>query len=336
MYEEIDTSGQTKWILPTIIGFILIVGLSIVRFFVMPIGNPPSIDQVGLVAIIGFTPLASCLLGGLFGALRKMAIKMNPDRLEFTDDVRKLEDFGKVYFEGDFKSKEFGGNPVYMCGLALSVIIGFGIGVMTLFWMDTIGSFIGLIVEVSVTGIMYVAGVYFAYRGGYIRSKLVKDPLYVRITKYLSKYDVLGSMTRCDLVSEIIVRYKIGKGQTLKVIDDIHVMAVTSSEPVMEIEITIEKMENIGPEYTYYLPEGLPSRKEERIDVDGKETILTIDEIDMKSFIRVRYDMNRMRARWNLGTEESLCDLMHALVDEVSKHIAITKIPKIEDSVPDE
>ena len=44
LYEEIDTSGQTKWILPTIIGFFLVVGLSIVRFFMMPLGNPPFND----------------------------------------------------------------------------------------------------------------------------------------------------------------------------------------------------------------------------------------------------------------------------------------------------
>ena len=336
MYEEIDTSGQTKWILPTIVGFVAVVGLSFVRLFMMPLGDPPFNDQIELVAIIGFAPMAACLLGSLFGALRKMAINVNPDRLEFTSDVSKLKDFGSVYYDRDFKTGNLGGQPAYMCGWALSVIISLAIGFMTLFWMDTIGSFLGSIVEVSVVGIMYVAGVYFAYRGGYIRNKMVKDPLHSRITKYLTKYNVLHSIGECDLVSEIIVRYKVGKGQALMAIDDIHVMAVTSTEPVMEIEITIEKMENIGPEYTYYLPEGRPSRKEERIDVDGKETILTIDEIDMKSFIRVRYDMNRMRARWNLGTEESLCDLMHALVDEVSKYMAVTKIPRIEDSVPDE
>lgn len=336
MYEEIDTSGQTKWILPTIIGFIVIVGLSIVRFFVMPLGDPPFNDEVELVAIIGFTPMAACLLGSLFGALRKMATKINPDRLEFTTDVRNLDDFGKVYFEGDFRTGDLGGNPAYMCGWALSVIVSLAIGFMILFGMDTIGSLIGSVAEVSVVGIMYIAGVYFAYRGGYIRSNLVKDPLHFRITKYLTKYNVLHSIRECDLVSEIIVRYSVGKGQTLKVVDDIHVYAVTSTDPVMEVEITIEKMENIGPEYTYYLPEGQSTRKEERIDVDGKETILIVDEIDMKSFIRVRYDMNRMRARWNLGTDESLCDLMHALVDEVSKYMSVTKIPKVEDSAPDE
>ena len=112
--------------------------------------------------------------------------------------------------------------------------------------------------------------------------------------------------------------------------------SVTSTNPSLEIEIAIENIGNIGPEYTYYLPEGLGTRKEEMIDVAGKEAYLIVDEIDMNSFIRVRYDMNRMRARWILRTPESLCDLMHALVDEVSKHMSVTKIPKIEDSAPEE
>ena len=336
MYEEIDTSGQTKWVFLTIVGFVIVVGLSIVRFFVMPLGDPPYTDQWDLFLIIGMSPMGACILGSVFGALRKMAIKLNPDRLEFTDEVRKLDDFGKVYYEGDFKSKGLGGDPGYMCFWALSIITGLIIGMMMVFWMDAIGAFIGSIVMVSMVGIMYMAGVTLAYRGGYIPSKLVGNPLPVRITKYLTKQNVLNSINECDLVSEIIVRFKVGEGQSLKAVDDIHVMAVTSTEPVMEIEITIEKMENIGPEYTYYFPEGVSTRKEERIDVNGKETILTIDEIDMKSFIRVRYDMNRMRARWNLGDDGSLSDLMYALVDEIAKFMPVTKIPKVEDSASSE
>ena len=48
----------------------------------------------------------------------------------------------------------------------------------------------------------------------------------------------------------------------------------------------------------------------------------------------MRYDMNMMRARRNLQVPESLCDLMHGLIDEISKYISVTKIPKIEDSAP--
>ena len=336
MYEEIDRSGQGKWLLPAILGFIVIVGLLIVRLFVYSLGDPPYNNQVDVVALFGFAPVGACILGSLFGALKKRSTKVNPDRLEFTDDVRNLDDFGKVYYEGDFKTGELGGHPAYGCGWAVSLMISVFSGFIVLFSMDVVGPVIGSIMEVVLVAVFYIAGYVLAFRGVSMGSKLVKDPLYHRITKYLTKYNVLQSITGCDLVSEIIVRYKLGKGQTLKVIDDIHVLAVTSTEPVMEIEITVEKMENIGPEYTYYLPEGLSTRKEERIDVNGKETILIVDEIDMKSFIRVRYDMNRMRARWNLGTPESLCDLMHALVDEVSKNIAITKIPKVEDSAPNE
>ena len=336
MYEEIDISGQTKWILFTIVGFLAVVGLSIVRLFGFPLGDPPYNEQVALVAIIGFSPMAACLLGSILGALRKMAIKVNPDRLEFTDDIRNLNDFDKVYHEGDFRTGNLGGQPVYMCGTGLLVLIGLCIGFMTVFLMDTIGSFFGSIVEVGVVGIMYMAGVVFAYRGGYIRNKMIRNPLNESIVKNLSKYQVLQWITECDLVSKIIVRYKIGKGQTLKAIDDIHVLAVTSTEPVMEIEITIDDLDNFGLEYTYYPSKELVSRKEEIIDVAGKEAHLIVDEIDMKKYIQVRYEMGSLRASFNMRTPGSQCNLMHALVSEVSKYMSVTKIPKIEDSGPNE
>lgn len=336
MYEEIDTSGQGKWILYAIIGFIVIVSLFLLRFFGITLGEPPYSDQLDVVLIIIFAPMGACLTGSLFGILRKRAIRINPDRLEFTEDVRALDDFGKVYYEGDFETDVLGGHPVYGCGWILIMITSVFLGGGVLFGIDAVGPTIGFLIEVFLVAVLYIVGFRFAYKGVPMTNRLVKDPLYHRITKYLDKYDVLKSMKQCDEVSSVIVRYKVGKGQTLKVVDDIHVFAVTSTEPSLEVEITIEKMENIGPEYTYYLPEGLGTRKEELIDVAGKETHLIVDEIDMNSFIRMRYDMNRMRARWNLGTPESLCDLMHALVDEVSKHMSVTKIPKIEDSAPDE
>lgn len=328
MYEEIDTSGQTKWILPTVLGFVFIVGLSIVRFFMMPLGDPPFNDDVDLVAIIGFTPFVSCLVGSIFGMLRKRSTTINPDRLEFTSDVRDLDEFGKVYYEGDFRTGELGGNPPYMCGWAISVLLSMILGFMLLFGISTIGLFIGSIIEVGLVAIMYIAGVYFAFRGGPIRNPMVKDPLHFRITKYLSKYDVLTSMNRCDLISKIIVKYKVGKGQILKVIHDIHVFAVTTTEPALEVEVTIKDMEDIGPEYTYYLPETQATRKEERIDVAGKEVMVIQDEVDMKSFIRMRYDTGMIKARWNLGTPERLCDLMHAIVEEIAKSVPVRKIPK--------
>ena len=332
MYEEIDRSGQAKWTLPAILGFIVVVGLMIVRLFGDPLGDPPYNNQVDVVFTIGFAPVGACLLGSLFGVLKKRATKVNPDRLEFADDVRNLDDFGKVYYEGDFKTGELGGHPVYGCGWAITLIIAIFLGFMVLFSMDVVGPVIGSTMEIIFVAFFYIAGYISAFRGVPMGSKLVKDPLHFRITKYLTKYDVLQSITRCDLVSEIIVRYKIGEGQILRVIDDIHVLAVTKTEPSLEVEITIEKMENIGPEYTHYLSEGFAVKKQEIIDVVGKETHLTVDEVDMNSFIRVRYNMNRMRARWNLSTPESLCDLMHALLDEVANYFSFTVVPKIEDS----
>jgi hypothetical protein len=169
-----------------------------------------------------------------------------------------------------------------------------------------------------------------------IGNKMVRNPLNESIAKYLSKYQVLQWITECNLVSKIIVRYKIGKGQTLKVIDDIHVFAVISTEPMMEIEITIEHRDNFGLEYTYYLSEERVSRKKEIIDVAGKEAHLIVDEIDMNKYIQVRYEMGTLRAQFNIRTPESQCNLMHALIDEIAKYVSFTIVPKIEDSGPNE
>ncbi len=336
MYEEIDTSGQGKWILYAIVGLIVVVSLFLLRSFSITLGEPPYSNQPDVVLTIMFAPVGACLAGSLFGFLRKRAIRINPERLEFTEDVRTLDDFGKVYYEGDYETDVLGGHPAYACGLILIFVTSIFLGGGVLFGINGVGPTTSFLIEAIIVAVLYIVEFMFAFKAVPLKSRLVQNPLFYRITKYLDKSDVLKKLMRCDIVSSIIVKYKVGKGQTLKVVDDVHVFAVTSTEPVMEVEITIENMENIGPEYTYYISENLPSRKDEIIDVAGKDTHLIVDEFDMNSFIRVRYDMNKMRARLNLGTPKSLCYLMHGLVDEVSKYTSVTKNPKIEDSGPNE
>lgn len=334
MYEEIDTSGQGKWNLYSIIGFVVVVSLFMLQSFSITLGEPPYQPEVMLMIV--FAPVGACLIGGFFGSMKKRATRINPDRLEFTEDIRTLDDFGQVYYEGDFETDVLGGHPAYGCGLMIIFITSVFLGGGVLFGIESVGPTIAFLIEGIIVVVLYIVGFRFAFKAISMRSTLVKNPLFYRITKYVDKSDVLKKLERCDIVSSIIVKYRVGEGQTLKAIDDIHVFAVTSTEPVMEIEITIEKMENIGAEYTYYFSEGLGTRRDEIIDVVGKDTHLIVDEIDMNSFIRVRYDMNRIRVRWNLQVPESLCDLMHGLVDEISKYMSVTKIPKIEDSSSDE
>ncbi|MGY5871600.1 MAG: hypothetical protein RTV72_05090 [Candidatus Thorarchaeota archaeon] len=343
MYEEIDRSSQGKWMLSAAIGFVIVLGLLSVRLFGYPLGEPPYNDQADLYFIVGLGPVGVCLLGSLFGILRKRSTKVNPDRLEFTEDVRNLEDFEKVYHEDDFQTRELGGHPPCGCGWVFIVLFSFGIGIIVTFSMSgnqfsTIQFNLGLVERftvVALSAILYLLGFGSAFRAMPIENKMVRNPLYDSVAKYLSKYQVLQWITECDLVSKIIVRYKIGKGQTLKAIDDIHVFAVTSTEPVMEIEIAIESGENFGLEYTYYLSEGLGVQKDEIIDVAGKEAHLIIAEIDTKKYIQVRYEMETLRTRFNIRTPESQCNLMYALVDEVSKYMSVAEVPKIEDSTPD-
>jgi hypothetical protein len=336
LYEEIDTSGQGKWILPAVIGCIVIVGLLIVRLVVIDIGDPPFDDQPDLFFVAGLGPVGVCLLGSLFGILKKRATKVNTDLLEFNEDVRKLEDFDKVYHEGDFRTGFLGGHPTYSCSWVFVVIFSFAMGLVAALAMNTVQFDIGLAIEIYLSPILYIVGFFTAFRAMPIENKLVRNPLNEPIARYLSKYKVVSWITECGLVSKIIVRYRMGIGQTLKVIDNIHVLAVTSTEPELEIEICIDNPKYISAEYTYYLSEGLPSRKKEVIDVAGKEVHVIVDEIDRKKCIRVHYDMSSLRAQMDTRTPERQCNLMHALVDEISKYMSITKVPRIENPITGE
>ncbi|TFG07363.1 hypothetical protein EU522_00800 [Candidatus Thorarchaeota archaeon] len=319
MYEEIDRSGQGKWLPAAAFGFIVVVGLVGIRLLSNPIMEV-SLNDMELIGIIGFSPMLGFLVGSLFGFLKKRSTNINLDMLEFSDETRNFEDFGKVYFEGEFETTDLGGHPAYGCGWAMVLIFTVCAGFAVLFGMDATGYLLGSYVEVIMVALLYPIGFHFAFRGGPISSPYVKNPLHYRITRYLSKEDVLHSILRCEAVESIIVRFKLGRGHSLKVIDDIRVFAIITTEPSLEIEITIDDMEDIGPQFTYYLAEGTPLQKEERIDVDGKDAFLIFDEIDTDPIIRVRYDMGALRAKWALGTEKELCSLLDALITEVRKY----------------
>jgi len=145
MYEEIDTSGQGKWNLYSFIGFIVIVSLFILQSFSITLGEPPYQPEV-LLAII-FAPVGACLIGGFFGAMKKRATRINPNRLEFTEDTRTLDDFGQVYYEGDFETDVLGGHPAYACGLILIFVTSVFLGGGVLFGIESVGPTIAFLIE---------------------------------------------------------------------------------------------------------------------------------------------------------------------------------------------
>ena len=127
-------------------------------------------------------------------------------------------------------------------------------------------------------------------------------------------------LLRCDRITSIIVRYREGIGQALKVITDIRVCAVTNTQPHLEIEITINDMERIGPEYTFRLSQSIAHGEESKVSVSGKMAILTLGEENMRSFLRLRYDFGLIRAKWALGSDDELCELVHAMLKEISRY----------------
>lgn len=327
MYEEIDKSDQSKWNACVATAFVIIVGLALIIVLGLPT------DLVGFqssatVGMVIFCPFIGMILGSAFGFLRKRTIKINVDRLEFTERTETQEEFGTAYYEEGYSTGELGGSPCSGCIWFLVLVMTPFTGFVVLMSSSIITNQVAIFLTVPLIAIFYIIGLKLGYNASPIKSKLVSNPTLIRITKYLTKSNVLWKMSQCELVASVIIKFKEGKGQTLKVIDEVRPILITSTEPPLEIEVTLEDMEDIGPEYTYYHTGSIVNQREEEIKVDGKDATLTVRDTGMGTMIRLRYEMNRIRARWALGTESELCVLLGALLEEVGKHVNFKHVPK--------
>lgn len=332
MYNEIDRSGQSKWNAPAIIIYLCLMGIVLLRLLDENLIGTHIPGAFDLMNLFGFGPGAAVLLGSLVGFLRKRTVKINVDRLEFESQSREYSDFGTIYYEGDFKTGELGGSPPHICGLLMLLFATPFLGFGMLFMMPTtIDSFLFpafLIVEMT---LLYPLGIWLGYLASPIRSKFVSNPLAFLIKQHLTKEDVLRNVEKCELVDSIIIRYRHGKGQDLRAIDDVHAFLKISSEPQLEVEMTLEKMENIGPEFTFRIDSALGVVESGEVDVDGRQALLTSGEDEGGAFIRMRYTMGKIRLRMLLGSSKKLCKLLGALLERVQPHVSFTLVPKAYD-----
>ncbi len=325
MYEEIDTSSYGKW--NPVIGFVLIVLVAVFSWQFFFVSNEVNMDiDPGYGILVAFTPFIFYSVGSVLGFFRKRSTTINVGHLEFEEQTRELDDFGQVYYEGDDETGDLGGHPVYICGWTLVLIASVLILYAIMSFIDTFGYTFGVSILLTLGAVLYFVSIFFAFKGTPISSNLVRNPLHHRITKYFTREYVGKYLKNCDIVSSVIMRYRIAQGHSLKAVDDVRLILVTSTAPPLEVEVTIPKMETIGPEYTFYLSESIEERGEETIIVDDKDIILTKGESDMRSYVRVRYDMNRIRAKWALQTERELCFLLNVLLDEVKKYVDFREI----------
>ena len=161
----------------------------------------------------------------------------------------------------------------------------------------------------------------FTFFSSIPRKKALSNPLAWEIDEYVQVGNFLDGMQRCDLAASVIIRYHERMGKNLKVIDDVHALIVTSTEPSLEIEVDMNSMRKRGPVYVLVLSERLPFQRTEVLKVAGLDALLTVSDGVVGSKIRMRYKVNRIRARWALNDSKKTCALLHAMIAESMRYM---------------
>jgi hypothetical protein len=110
-------------------------------------------------------------------------------------------------------------------------------------------------------------------------------------------------------------------GKNLKVIDNVHALIITSTEPSLEIEVDMNRMKKRGPVSMLVLSERLPYQRTEVLKVAGLDALLIISDGVVGSTIQVRYKVNRVRARCALNNSKRICSLLQATIAEGVRHM---------------
>ena len=263
-------------------------------------------------------PFASVLLGSLLGFLTKSRIRISTDGLVFNEESRGLAKFGSVYYEGSKTSNELVGHPPSMCTLILFITIA--PTSLALAMVPFTPSLAGIFLAVS-CGFLYPVGYHLTKRGSPIRTSMVKNPIIQQLTKYLDVETALETFMKCQYVTDVLIKYRHAESELLNLIDDVRVFIVTKTNPILEIEVTLENIQNIGLELTLVLDKRLIVQKEEHIPIDGADALLTMKDTGMNTVISITYLMNRFSARLALGSAKKNCKLLEALLLELTKHI---------------
>ncbi len=333
MYKEIDRSGQSKWICPGILLYVTMLGLTWVWLSFVPEGT--EIAHSGTLSyLFMFGPILSLILGSLVGYLLKTAIKINPDLLFYTDESREISEFGELYHEEEYETGDLSGYSNYLCFMFLlippSLVCGHFIGV----FFPVVNDIIPLALLLFLMAILYPVGVKATYHIVSISSLLVTNPLQADVSEDLRMERALIGMKKCELIDSIYVEYRTGTGENLRVVSDVHVFLITTTEPPFTIAITTEDraMSYLGPEFTYVL-ESISARNQmETIDVKGNAVFLSVKNIEKGTQISVRYMSMYCSAGLIFESVWKCCNLLNTLLDEIKKHVPFKVVPKTPES----
>ena len=318
MYDEIDYSGQGI----VKIASIFVYAIMMLLFLFVALGIPPEstyIEDVNLLFILVMEPFAAVVLGSILGFITKYRVRISTDGLVFNDETRRLSEFGSAYFEGSETSIKLGG---YLpSGCAWIIFIASVPTSLDLILVFTTPFIAGIVFTVA-CGFLYYVGYRLTKSAAPIRTHMVKNPIYQRLTKFISVDQALDTFKQCQYSDHLIVKYRHAKGEILNLIDDVHVFIITTTDPVLEIEVTLENIAKIGLELTATFEERIASQKEETIKVDGTDAILTVKDTGMNTLVSISYDMNRFSERLALGSAKKNCNLLEALLHELKQHIS--------------
>jgi hypothetical protein len=322
--DEIIRTGQRLWTIISLIVYSSIMALVLLHFQSVPLILDGLVSgELEMLAVC--VPLLVLLPGLLLGVLRKRSIRLDTSGFTYTEKSCSHQEFYSHYENIVSSSGGLGGESgwllVWIILLAYAsfpgILLEFAIGN----WPGEMALTVVVLFVIIPLIFLFPLGLYSAQRFVAIGNKAFSNPLAWEIDEYVQVSNFLDRMQRCDCTASVIVRYREGVGTNLKVIDNVHALIITSTEPSLEIEVDITSMRTRGPVYMLGLSKRLPFQRTEVLKVAGLDALLTVSDGVAGSTIRIRYKVNRIRAGWTLNDSKKICALLQAAITEGMRYM---------------
>lgn len=324
MSDEVIRTGQRPWTVVSLIVYSSIIALVLLHLQSVPLVSDGLISHELETLAVG-VPLLALLPGLPLGVLRKRSIRLDTSGFMHTEKSCNHQEFYSHYENIVSSSRGLGGESGWLLvGFILFAYASLPAVVLEFAIVDLPGEMAPTVVVLLVIIpliFLFPLGLYSAQRFVAIGNKAFSNPLAWEIDEYVQVGSFLDKMQQCDCAASVIMRYREGMGKNLKVIDNVHVLIITSTEPSLEIEVDMNSMKKRGPVYMLVLSERLPFQRTEVLKVAGLDALLTVSDGIVGSTIQVRYNVNRVRARGALNNSKKICALLHATIAEGMRHI---------------
>ena len=322
--DEIIRTGQRLWTVISLIVYSSIIALVLLHLQSVTLVSDGLISDELETLAVG-VPLLGLLPGSLLGVLRKRSIRLDTSGFTCTEKSCNHQEFYSHYESIVSSSRGLGGESgwlfVWFSLLAYAIFPAVLLEFASRDWPGDMAPTVVVLFVVIPLIFLFPLGLYSTQRFVAIGHKAFSNPLEWEIDEYVQVGNFLDRMQRCDLVASLVIRYREGMGRNLKVINNVHALIVTSTEPSLEIEMDMNSMRKRGPVYMLVLSERLPFQRTEVLKVAGLDALLTVSDGVVGSTIRMRYKVNRIRARWALNDSRKTCALLHATVAEGMRYM---------------